>query len=126
MFEPLVITQWLIAIVLGTLGLWLRRRGVSLLRGRPAAAIWIVIALMHGLVALPAGPGFVGIVGAIPVTGALPLGAGLLIGALALAAALLLGTRVQVDGVPNALPWRPMVAPWTHGPSPLAARAPPV
>lgn len=83
LLRPLVVAQWLVALGLLTAVGVLRSRGVSIFRGRPAAAFWIVVALMHGVVALPGGPGLVGVFNAVPVTEALPVGIGLLAGALA-------------------------------------------
>ena len=88
LLEPLVIAQWVVAIAVVVTVLALRRRGVSIWHGRAGASFWIVVALMHGIVALPGGPGFVGVLDSTPATAAIPAGVGLVAGTLAL----LLGT----------------------------------
>ncbi len=82
LLEPLVMAQWLVALGLVTAAGYLRRRGISVFRGRKAAAFWIVVALMHGVVSLPGGPGVVGVFDPVPMADALPLGVGLLAGVL--------------------------------------------
>ncbi|MFQ5526295.1 MAG: hypothetical protein ACE5GX_08535 [Thermoanaerobaculia bacterium] len=84
LLTPLVVAQWFLAVALLAIVVALRRRGVSVFRGRAGAAFWIVVALMHGIVALPGGPGFVGVLDAAPVTAAVPVGFGLVAGALVL------------------------------------------
>lgn len=84
LLAPLVVAQWAVAAGLVLAVLALRRRGVNVFRGRPGAAFWIVVALMHGIVALPGGPGFLGVLDIAPVTAAVPFGFGLLTGALTL------------------------------------------
>ena len=46
--DPAQILRWLVAggLVAGLAGL--RRRGLSIVRGRPAATIWLLAALLHG------------------------------------------------------------------------------
>ena len=82
LLRPLVMAQWLVALALVTAAGYLRRRGISVFRGRKAAAFWIVVALMHGIASLPGGPGVVGVFHTVPVSDVLPLGVGLLAGAL--------------------------------------------
>ncbi|MCH7665537.1 MAG: hypothetical protein IH936_06390 [Acidobacteria bacterium] len=82
LLKPLVMAQWLVALALVTAAGYLRRRGISVFRGRKAAAFWIVVALMHGIASLPGGPGVVGVFETVPGTDALPLAVGLLVGAL--------------------------------------------
>lgn len=125
LWEPLVIAQWLVAIGLVGLAIGLRRRGVSVFQGRPAAAFWIVIALMHGMVALPGAPGFVGVVPAIPVTDAAPVGAGLLAGALALLAAFFTARSALNFGFLELLVSAPARPLWLRTPLSIPARAPP-
>lgn len=126
LLEPVVIAQWLVAIGLIATAVWLRRRGVSVFRGKPAAAFWIVIALMHGMVALPGAPGFVGGYDAIPVTNAVPVGASLLVGVLALIAAW--RSAGGGPGLARSEPLAATAAPSarTGAPTSVAARAPPV
>ncbi|MCP4204548.1 MAG: hypothetical protein GY769_21780 [bacterium] len=125
LLRPLVVAQWLVAFGLLAVVGALHRRGVSILRGRPAAAFWIVVALMHGIVALPGGPGFVGVLNAVPVTDTVPMGFGLLAGALALLAGFLASRASSVPerfGFHRA--WsapRPVSRPLSAS----AARAPP-
>ena len=84
LLAPLVVAQWLVAAVLLVIVVALRRRGVSVFRGRAGAAFWIVVALMHGIVALPGGPGFIGVLDAAPATATLQVGFGLIVGGLVL------------------------------------------
>lgn len=51
-FEPLVLLQWLLAILLIVAMRHLHNRQVSLLRGRQALAFWLLILLLH-LMAVP-------------------------------------------------------------------------
>lgn len=88
LLAPLVVAQWAMAVGLLLVVVALRRRGVSVFRGRSGAAFWIVVALMHGLVALPGGPGFVGALDTAPASALVPAGLGLLAGSLALLAGL--------------------------------------
>ena len=86
LLAPLVVAQWAVAAALVLTVVALRRRGVSVFKGRCGAAFWIVVALMHGMVALPGGPGLVGALGDAPVTAAVPAGLGLVAGVLMLLA----------------------------------------
>lgn len=125
LLEPVVLAQWLVAIALLAAGAWLRRRGVSLFRGRAAAAFWIAVVLMHGMVALPGAPGLVGVLNTLPATDAMPVGAGLLVGALAVLAGFSKRrftappkrSRAGVAAAALGPIWRPQAG--------LAARAPP-
>lgn len=125
LLTPLVVAQWMLAAVLIASVVALRRRGVSVFRGRAGAAFWIVVALMHGIVALPGGPGFVGVLSSAQVTVAAPVGVGLIAGALVLLAGL---AAVMVR--PGLLRFGPAHAPLSLAfpaglPSTIAPRAPP-
>ncbi len=125
LFEPLVMAQWLVALALVTAAGTLRRRGVSVFRGRKAAAFWIVVALMHGIVSLPGGPGVVGVFETVPGTEALPLAVGLLAGAL-VAFVGLLTPRSGPDLARLGMRWAArLLFPGWRRPLALGARAPP-
>jgi len=51
-FEPLVLLEWLLAVLLVVAMLLLRKRQVSLLWGRQALAFWLLVLLLH-LMAIP-------------------------------------------------------------------------
>lgn len=74
LLEPLVAFQWLATLSVAALAVILKRRGMSLYRGRSAVACWVLLAVAHGIVALPGGPGFAGVLLAEPWIAALPLG----------------------------------------------------
>ncbi len=122
--SPQVVAQWGVAGLLVVTAVVLRRRGVSLLRGRSAIAFWIVVALMHGMVALPGGPGFVGVLNTAPATVALPLSLCLVTGALVLLVVLSARPR------PSLLHFGPRHAPLSLAfpaglPPAISPRAPP-
>lgn len=79
-----VLAQWSVGALIVAVAIVLRRRGVSVFRGRSGVAFWIVVVLMHGIVALPGGPGFVGVLGAAQATTFVPVSLGLVVGALVL------------------------------------------
>ena len=125
LLSPLVAAQWLAALVVVAVLIALHRQGVGVFRGRSAAAIWIVITLLHGIVALPGGPGFVGVLSTVPVTDLLPVGVGLLAGTLAVL--LGLATRTSAPGCKRSAFHRVLKTIWPASPPPLALapRAPP-
>lgn len=45
--DPATVLRWLVALVLVSGLAWLWRRGESM-RGRPAVAVWVLAALLHG------------------------------------------------------------------------------
>lgn len=47
LLEAEVAIRWLGAVGLGVCALWLQRRGVSLVRGRPAAVFWLAVVVLH-------------------------------------------------------------------------------
>lgn len=122
LLKPTVFAEWAAAAGLVAVGVQLHRKGISVLRGRPAAALWIVVALMHGMVALHGAPGLVG----VPVADSLPIGASLLVGALAALLGLAAtGAATPHLGLGTTLSFA--AASLILGPSStLAARAPPV
>lgn len=125
LLEPLVMVQWLVALALVMVVGALRRRGVSVFRGRRAAAFWIVVALMHGVVSLPGGPGVVGVFDPVPMADALPLGVGLLAGVL-VALVGLLTPRSGPDLACLGMRWAAtLLFPGWRRPLALGARAPP-
>ncbi len=79
LLDPHVAAQWVATTLLVAGALVLRRRGGSWVRGRRAAAFWILLLLLHGLVALPGGPGFAGLLLAEPWLVAAPLGTTLIV-----------------------------------------------
>ena len=122
LLNPTVIAEWVVAAGLVAVGVQLHRRGISIFRGRPAAALWIVVALMHGMVALHGAPGLVG----VPVADSLPIGASLLVGALA-ALLGLAASRAATPRLGSGTDLPIVTASLILGPSStLAARAPPV
>jgi hypothetical protein len=56
LLDPVVGTRWLAGLALFVLLLALRRLGVSLLWGRRAAVLWLLVVLLHGSVGLEAEP----------------------------------------------------------------------
>ena len=54
LFEPLVALRWLASGLLVAIGWRLRRAGLSLLRGRAALVLWLMVALLHATLATPA------------------------------------------------------------------------
>ena len=57
-FEPLVLLEWLLAVLLLVAIGQLRKRRVSLLRGRQALAFWLLVLLLHLIGAPPAAEWF--------------------------------------------------------------------
>ena len=125
LLRPLVMAQWLVALGLLTAAEYLRRRGVSVLRGRKAAAFWIVVALMHGIVTLPGGPGVVGVFDPVPIADALPVGVGLLAGALVALVGLLTPRFIPDVACFEIRRVAAMLFPVSRRPLALGARAPP-
>jgi hypothetical protein len=73
-FEPLVLVEWSLAVLLVVAMLQLRKRGISLLRGRQALAFWSLVLLLHLVAAPPAVEWFEehsALLLALPVTGLL-------------------------------------------------------
>ena len=52
--EPGVLLRWLLVPVVLAAFVALRRRGVPLMRGRAAVAVWLLVLLIHAMPALPA------------------------------------------------------------------------
>ncbi len=126
LLRPWVIAQWLAALGLVAVAEYLRRRGMSVFRGRPAVVFWIVVALMHGMVAMPGAPGLVGVLHTIPITDSLPLGAGVLVVALAtLAGILALGAKPALVGLEMRRALAALL-PMSSPRGALSARGPPV
>lgn len=54
--DPLVAVRWVVAATLGCGFLWLRRQGLSLVSGRRAVVLWLLVTLLHAHAAwTPAG-----------------------------------------------------------------------
>lgn len=125
LLAPLVVAQWAMAAGLLLVVVALRRRGVSVFRGRSGAAFWIVVALMHGIVALPGGPGFIGVLDTAPASAVAPAGLGLLAGSLALIAGLNGSAHRPILARLGFSPGAGDLALPAAAPSSIAARAPP-
>jgi hypothetical protein len=53
LLEPIAAARWLAALALLTLLVGLRRRGASLVRGRPALVLWVLVLLLHAVALAP-------------------------------------------------------------------------
>lgn len=54
LFEPAVAARWLASLALVAVAWHFRRHGRSLLRGRGALVLWLLVALLHATLAVPA------------------------------------------------------------------------
>lgn len=117
LIEPLVAAQWIGTLGVLAVALILRKRGACLFQGRSGIATWVLIAVLHAVVALPAGPGFTGLLFSEPWVLVLPAATSVLAGG-AIGLAGLIGSQptrqVQKTGWafgPTFLSlWRPVLA----------------
>jgi hypothetical protein len=75
-FEPLVLVEWSLAVLLLVAMQQLRKRKIPLFRGRQALAFWLLVLLLHVMAAPPAVEWFeehAGLLLALPVTGLLAM-----------------------------------------------------
>ncbi len=52
-FDPVVAARWLMGLALAGLLVGLKRRNVSVLRGRPALVAWLLVMLLHAVALVP-------------------------------------------------------------------------
>ncbi len=52
--DPVVAARWVTSVAIALVFIRLHRRGVSLVRGRAALVLWLLVALLHGVALVPA------------------------------------------------------------------------